>query len=51
MKKEYMQPTAEAVDVVAENMLAMSFVDDETDIFGTAPNRRGRWGNLWAKEN
>lgn len=49
IKKEYIAPQVEIVDVEAISMLAMSdripVYDDYEE--SAANNRRGKWGNLW----
>ena len=53
MKKEYVKPEIEVIDLEASTVL-MSLSQDKVDTgFGDtpsdpdAPGRRGTWGNLW----
>ena len=51
MKKTYIQPEIEVIQLDAVEMIAISIPkEDETpadDSDGLAPGRRGTWGNLW----
>ena len=52
MKKEYMKPATELVEVELESMLAISSggnlnVSNSDDFEELSNNRRGGWGNLW----
>ena len=53
MKKTYMAPQTNEVNVMAESMIAASFrtfgstVNTQED--GVQLGKRGQWGNLWAK--
>ena len=57
MKKEYLSPIAEILDVTVESMLAQSgntgLVPGGSELPGGDPeesNRnRGEWGNVWKK--
>ena len=51
MKKEYIKPMSEEVNIELTTMLAMSGWGHDSDDseFGGAPERRGTWGNLWNK--
>ena len=54
MKKIYLKPELELVDVVTESILATSLIpgngnetDDETNV--AVGRNRGEWGNVWGK--
>ena len=52
MKKEYMKPATELVEVELESMLAISSggnlnVSNSDEFEELSNNRRGGWGNLW----
>ncbi len=54
MKKNYIAPAVEELNMVAEQMLAVSVpVDGDTEVDTSVPGiqldggRRGEWGNLW----
>ena len=49
MKKEYIKPMSEEVNIELTTMLAISgnAPDSDDSEFGGAPERRGTWGNLW----
>ena len=55
MKKDYIKPEIEVVEVEVVNMLAESTGND-VDLEGKAPEeelvqkRRGKWGDLWFTE-
>lgn len=52
MKKDYLRPEVQTVEILALDMLAASsgVVGGEggTDDFGAGKNR-GEWGNVWGK--
>lgn len=52
MKKDYMHPEAEEVNVVVAQLLALSESEDRGD--DTLPeatnDRRGTWGDVWGSE-
>lgn len=54
MKKKYIKPESEVIELETSGMLAMSFsIDSESKgDYGTdfAGRHRGVWGNLWEKE-
>lgn len=51
MKKEYIKPTSEELQVHTLQMLAGSITgsapDSDDSEFGAPLRRRGQWGNLW----
>ena len=52
MKKDYLRPEVQKVDLFAVNMLAASTVAEVSDtpqenIASAAGEKRGGWGNLW----
>lgn len=51
MKKIYVSPIATDVEIITEQLLALSFevkdVEVDTDIDQLSSGRRGEWGNLW----
>lgn len=50
MKKDYLRPEVEIIDVVTGNLIATSGTEvPETDKDQTldAGNHRGEWGNIW----
>lgn len=53
MKKQYITPTIETVNIELANMLAASvkvsvYTDEEVSASESLSNdRRGRWGDLW----
>ena len=52
MKKEYIKPMSEEVNIALTTLLAMSGYGDDTyddyEFGGRGANeRRGTWGNLW----
>lgn len=51
MKKDYMHPQAEEVNVVAESILALSTGDGQqgSETPEAANDRRGTWGDVWGK--
>ena len=53
MKKTYMAPQTNEVNVMAESMIAASFRTFNTTVNtqeeGVQLGKRGQWGNLWAK--
>ena len=53
MKKEYIKPMSEEVNIELTTMLAISGWGHDSDDseFGGAPERRGTWGNLWETES
>lgn len=50
MKKDYLRPEVQAVEILALDMLAASsgVVGGEGDNFGAGKNR-GEWGDVWGK--
>ena len=49
MKKEYIKPLMNNVEIVSTTMIANSIPvgeDKESGVTGVNPNR-GEWGNLW----
>ncbi|MBQ8220414.1 MAG: hypothetical protein IJZ31_04280 [Bacteroidaceae bacterium] len=53
MKKEYIKPMSEEVNIELTTMLAISGWGHDSDDseFGGAKERRGTWGNLWETES
>ena len=51
MKKDYMHPQAEEVNVVAESILALSTGDGQqgSETPEATNDRRGTWGDVWGK--
>ena len=51
MKKEYIKPTSEEMQIDTSQMLASSITgsapDSDDSEFGAPASRRGEWGNLW----
>ena len=55
MKKEYIKPTSEEMQIDTSQMLASSVTssitgsvpDSDDSEFGAPMHRRGEWGNLW----
>ena len=51
MKKVYIKPMSEEVKIETSQILAGSFTgnaqDSDDSEFGSAPERRGQWGDLW----
>ena len=51
MKKEYIKPTSEEMQIDTSQMLASSVTssapDSDDSEFGAPMQRRGEWGNLW----
>ena len=51
MKKEYIKPTSEEMQIDTSQMLASSITgyasDSDDSEFGAPMQRRGEWGNLW----
>lgn len=51
MKKEYIKPTCEEMQIDTLQMLASSITgsapDSDDSEFGAPIHRRGEWGNLW----
>ena len=49
MKKKYIQPQIEVVEVETEKMLALSIRDEKADSDAEvlSNEHRGTWGNLW----
>ena len=55
MKKEYIKPTSEEMQIDTSQMLASSITgyapDSDDSEFGAPMYRRGEWGNLWNEWN
>ena len=55
MKKEYIKPTSEEMQIDTSQMLASSITgsapDSDASEFGAPMQRRGEWGNLWNEWN
>lgn len=53
MKKEYIKPTSEEMQIDTSQMLASSVTGSAPDSddfeFGAPMHRRGEWGNLWSE--
>lgn len=49
MRKKYIQPQIEIIEVEAEKMLALSIRDEKADSDAEvlSNEHRGTWGNLW----
>ena len=51
MKKEYVKPTIEEIQIETSQMITSSITgsapDSDDSEFGAPMQRRGEWGNLW----
>lgn len=53
MKKQYIKPEVNVVDILPVTMLAASNngpsmdINPDEEVDGAANDRRGSWGNLW----
>ena len=51
MKKEYVKPTSEEIQIETSQMITSSITgyapDSDDSEFGAPMQRRGEWGNLW----
>jgi hypothetical protein len=51
MKKEYVKPTSEEIQIETSQMITSSITgyapDSDDSEFGAPLQRRGEWGNLW----
>ena len=51
MKKEYVKPTSEEIQIETSQMITSSITgsapDSDDSEFGAPMPRRGEWGNLW----
>ena len=51
MKKEYVKPTSEEIQIETSQMITSSITgyapDSDDSEFGAPMHRRGEWGNLW----
>ena len=50
MKKDYLRPEAEIIDIVTGNLIAASATEGEDNLPLDAGNHRGDWGNIWGEE-
>ena len=51
MKKEYVKPTSEEIQIETSQIITSSITgsapDSDDSEFGAPMQRRGEWGNLW----
>ena len=51
MKQTYIVPTMEELNIETVEMMALSYIEDETKTLGAgqelSTGRRGVWGNRW----
>ena len=53
MKKNYLKPEAEIIDIITSTFIAASAnqgEDDQDPGPGDAGKHRGDWGNIWGEE-
>ena len=51
MKKDYLRPEAEIIDIVTGNLIASSELHEgEDNLPLDAGNHRGDWNNIWGEE-
>ena len=47
MKKNYLKPEVEMLDMIVTDMIAASVIEGEDNRDSEVNNHRGEWGNIW----
>ena len=50
MKKEYLKPETEIMEMEVSSMIATSAPITDEEVDAASNERRGRWGNLWSQD-